>query len=146
MFLRILKKDLKRKRTMNAILLVFVILCSMFAAASVNNIAAVTGGIEHYFNISDMPDVLVDMDADSDEDKNIAKLGGIREIKTIDQIYIYSSKYFKLHGKKLDNFINPAVLISDEDMPINYFDSDNEVIKSVKKGQVLRNDHLHSGA
>ena len=64
MFLRILKKDLKRKRTMNAILLVFVILCSMFAAASVNNIAAVTGGIEHYFNISDMPDVLVDMDAD----------------------------------------------------------------------------------
>ena len=135
MFLRILKKDLKRKRTMNAILLVFVILCSMFAAASVNNIAAVTGGIEHYFNISDMPDVLVDMDADSDEDKNIAKLGGIREIKTIDQIYIYSSKYFKLHGKKLDNFINPAVLISDEDMPINYFDSDNEVIKSVKKGR-----------
>ena len=38
MFWRILKKDLKRKKTMNIILLLFVVLCSMFAAASVNNI------------------------------------------------------------------------------------------------------------
>ena len=135
MFWRILKKDLKRKRTMNAILLMFVILCSMFAAASVNNIAAVTGGIEHYFNISDMPDVLVSMDSESDEEKNIEKLSGIRGIKTEDPIYIYSSKYFKLHGKKLDNFINPALMISDGEMGINYFNSDNEVIKSVDKGK-----------
>ena len=56
MFWRILKKDLKRKRTMNIILLMFIILCSMFASASVNNIAAVTGGIEHYFDISDTGD------------------------------------------------------------------------------------------
>lgn len=46
MFLRILKKDLKRKKTMNVILLIFVILCSTFAAASVNNIIAVTGGLD----------------------------------------------------------------------------------------------------
>ena len=135
MFLRILKKDLKRKRTMNAILLMFVILCSMFAAASVNNIAAVTGGIEHYFKIADMPDVIVSMLSDCDEDKNVEKLPGIREIKTENPIYIYSSKYFKLHGKKLDNFINPAVLNSDGEMAINYFDADNEVIKSVGKGR-----------
>ena len=35
MFFRILKKDLKRKKTMNVILLLFVIMCSMFAAASI---------------------------------------------------------------------------------------------------------------
>ena len=94
MFWRILKKDLKRKRTMNLILLMFVILCSMFAAASSNNIAAVTGGIEHYFDIADMPDVLVTMDADSDEDKKIEALPGIKEIKTDSSFYIFSSKSF----------------------------------------------------
>ena len=36
MFWRILKKDLKRKKTMNIILLLFVILCSMFAAAAMS--------------------------------------------------------------------------------------------------------------
>ncbi len=61
MFWRILKKDLKRKKTMNIILLLFVILCSMFAAAAVNNIIAVTGGIEHYFDAADVPDITVRM-------------------------------------------------------------------------------------
>ena len=42
MFWSILKKDLKRKKTMNVVLLLFVVLCSMFASASVNNIIAVT--------------------------------------------------------------------------------------------------------
>lgn len=59
MFWRILKKDLKRKKTMNIILLLFVILCSMFAAAAVNNIIAVTGGIEHYFDAANVPDITV---------------------------------------------------------------------------------------
>ena len=59
MFWRILKKDLKRKKTMNIILLLFVILGSMFAAAAVNNIIAVTGGIEHYFDAADVPDIIV---------------------------------------------------------------------------------------
>ena len=45
MFWRILKKDLKRKKTINIILLLFMVLCSMFAAASVNNIIAVVGGL-----------------------------------------------------------------------------------------------------
>ncbi|MDO4863858.1 MAG: ABC transporter permease [Ruminococcus sp.] len=134
MFWRILKKDLKRKRTMNAILLMFVIMCSMFAAASVNNIAAVTGGIEHFFNASDVPDVTVGMEEDSDEDKNVEKIAGVREVKTEHPIYIYSSRYFRHKGKKLNNFINPAVLIADDEMAIKYFDADNNVIKSVEKG------------
>ena len=58
MFFRILKKDLKRKKTMNVILLLFVIMSSMFAAAAVNNINAVTGGVEHFFNEAGVKDVL----------------------------------------------------------------------------------------
>ena len=42
MYLRILKKDLKRKKAMNVILLVFIILATMFVSSSVNNIISVT--------------------------------------------------------------------------------------------------------
>ena len=42
MYLNILKKDLKRKKAMNIILLLFIILATMFVSSSVNNIINVT--------------------------------------------------------------------------------------------------------
>ena len=48
MYLNILKKDLKRKKAMNAILLVFVILATMFVSSSVNNILSVTTALDSY--------------------------------------------------------------------------------------------------
>ncbi len=56
MFLRILKKDLKRKRTTNFILLLFIILASMFLASSVDNLIAVNGAIDHFLKLSKVPD------------------------------------------------------------------------------------------
>ena len=134
MFWRILKKDLKRKKTMNIILLLFVILCSMFAAAAVNNIIAVTGGIEHYFNAAGVPDAVVTIAEENGAEEKIRALTCVDEVKTENWLCVFSSKYFKYKGKKLDNFINPAMLISDDEMGIKYFDEENNVIKSVDKG------------
>ena len=136
MFWRILKKDLKRKKTMNIILLLFVILCSMFAAAAVNNIIAVTGGIEHYFDAADVPDVSVQMfnSGDNDIEEKIGELACVREIRTEHWLCVSSSKYFRHNGKKLDNFTNAAYLLSDREMAINYFDENDYIIESVDKG------------
>lgn len=134
MFLRILKKDLKRKKTMNIILLLFVILCSMFAAAAVNNIIAVTGGIEHYFDAADVPDVTVMTLGENDIEERIAELDCVEEIKTERWLDVFSSKCFKHNGKKLDNFTNTVNLISDSEMAINYFDENNNIIECVDKG------------
>lgn len=136
MFWRILKKDLKRKKTMNIILLLFVILCSMFAAAAVNNIIAVTGGIEHYFDVADVPDVTVLMlnSGENDLEEKIGELASVKEIRTEHWLCVFSSKYFKHNGKELDNFANLAYLISDREMAINYFDENNNIIESVDKG------------
>ena len=68
MFFRILKKDLKRKKTMNIIILLFVILCSMFAAASVNNIVAVIGGLDYYFEKADIGDYHIIERSSGEED------------------------------------------------------------------------------
>lgn len=134
MFLRILKKDLKRKKTMNIILLLFVILCSMFAAAAVKNIIAVTGGIEHYFDAANVPDVTVLTMGENDAGERIGELACVEEIKTEHWLSVFSSKCFKHNGKKLDNFINTVQLISDSEMAVNYFDENNNIIESVDKG------------
>ena len=133
MFFRVLKKDLKRKKTMNIILLLFVILCSMFAAAAVNNIIAVTGGIEHYFDMAGVPDVTVLTLGENDAEERIVESTCVKEIKTEHCLDVFSSS-FKHNGKKLDNFTNSARLISDSEMAINYFDESNSIIKSVDKG------------
>ena len=59
MYLQILKKDLKRKKAMNMILLVFIILASMFVSSGVNNIISVTTALDDYFEMADAPDYLV---------------------------------------------------------------------------------------
>ena len=142
MFWRILKKDLKRKKTMNIILLLFIILCSMFAAAAVNNIMAVTGGIEHYFDAADVPDVIVNVltSEENDLEEKIGKLAGVKEIRTEHWLCVSSSKYFRHNGKKLDNFTNTAYLLSDSEMAINYFDENNNIIESVDKGYFYANN------
>ncbi|MDE7284718.1 MAG: ABC transporter permease [Lachnospiraceae bacterium] len=136
MFWRILKKDIKRKKTMNIILLLFVILCSMFAAAAVNNIIAVTGGIEHYFDAAEVPDITVMMmnSEENDLEEKIGELACIGEVTTEHWLCVYSSKFFKYNGKEFDNFTNAAGLISDNEMAINYFDENNNIIESVDKG------------
>ena len=56
MYLRILKKDLKRKKTMNAILLIFVILAATFIASSANNLITVSSALDNFSDKADVPD------------------------------------------------------------------------------------------
>lgn len=46
MFFRILKKDLKRKKVMNVVLLCFIILATMFVASGITNVVSVVNGID----------------------------------------------------------------------------------------------------
>ena len=133
MFWRILKKDLKRKKTMNIILLLFVILCSMLAAASVNNIIAVTGGIEHFIKISDAPDVMIDMPVDQDLDKKLIALPEVESVKVEESFYL-SPDHFKLNGEKHKDLINGTGFISDKEFGCKYFDSEDQEITSVPAG------------
>ena len=134
MFLRILKKDLKRKKTMNIILLLFVILCSMFAAASVSTIFAVTGGIDSYFDMAEVPDILMSIPLDSDLDAEIAALPMVSGIKTEHLLSVLDSGCFVLDGKKLENFTNTAVISDSSERAIKYFDADNRPLPEIKEG------------
>lgn len=56
MYLRILKKELRRKRTMNIILLVFIVLAATFIASSTNNMVTVSNALDDYFIKAEVPD------------------------------------------------------------------------------------------
>jgi putative ABC transport system permease protein len=60
MFFRILKKDLKRKKTMNIILLIFIILATTFLASSINSLIAVTESVDYFMEKAKTPDYLIE--------------------------------------------------------------------------------------
>ena len=66
MFFRILKKDLKRKKVMNTVLLSFILLATMFVAGGITNVAAVMNGTDSYMDKAGIGDyVVISMGKDS---------------------------------------------------------------------------------
>lgn len=57
MLRKILKKDLIRRKGINAILLLFIFLATMFLASSFNNIVVLSSGIDYFLDVSKIPDV-----------------------------------------------------------------------------------------
>ncbi len=138
MYLKILKKDLKRKKTMNCILLLFVILSAMFSASSVNNIIAVTGGLDYYFEkagVSDYAFIVKESDFGNSISTIMENESSVKEYKK-EEIIFSTAENFERNGKQLADFSNIAVIMSVNEVKLNYFDSDNNIIKEVESGKV----------
>ncbi len=138
MFWRILKKDLKRKKTMNIILLLFVILCSMFAAASVNNILAVTNGLDYYFDKAGMADYYI---IAQDTDGKDAVSGLLDQSKNVldyraERIISASCDSYKTSSGKLMDFSNISIICDISAAKLNFFDENNNMIHDIEKGKV----------
>lgn len=59
MYFKILKKDLKRKKSMNLILLLFIFLATAFIATSLNNLSVVMNGVNYFLEVSGVQDYLI---------------------------------------------------------------------------------------
>ncbi len=59
MYLNILKKDIRRKKTMNIILLLFMILAVMFVSSGLNNVFAVINGTDYYLDKAGIGDYVI---------------------------------------------------------------------------------------
>jgi putative ABC transport system permease protein len=138
MYLRILKKDLKRKKTMNIILLLFVILSAMFAASSVNNILSVVNGLDYFFEKANMPDVFY---ATRGEKKSqyiedfLQESEYVTDYRREDVIYLISSN-LERDGKELCDLDRVGMLNKIDTVGINLFDSNDEILSKVEKGKI----------
>lgn len=140
MFWRILKKDLKRKRAMNIILLVFIILASMFMSSGVSNIITVTTALDRYFEMADVPDYWA-MSENKSTDKDICgtleNASAIDEFRTEEFVRMSQSNITRKGEPLNDSNVNLIlVLQSGRDMGMNYFPDDGSILKSVPKGKI----------
>ncbi len=136
MYFHILKRDLKRKKTMNVILLLFTILASMFVASGLNNVITVMNGTEYFFEKAGLGDyVVITQNGD----------GGVNEILThsenvdgyrTEQVYFVDRDNIAVNGKKVESKNNLMLLQSIEDKGIHYFLPDNSELTQIHQGEV----------
>ncbi len=138
MFWDILRKDLKRKKTMNAILFIFVVLSACFVAAGLSNVVSVMSGTDYYFDKAGLGDYIVVTQGKANvgavterlEDESYVTAVRTEEALTVDADNI------SIIGK--DEFEKPDRMImiqSVDESAIKFFDDNNEVITSVAPGK-----------
>ncbi len=136
MYFSILKKDLKRKRAMNIILLVFIILATMFVSSSINNILSVTTALDDYFEMADVPDYLV-----TTMNKNLA-VDIYEEVNSADAVEHYEIENMIFLSPENLVFENDEIKIPGgtnlvhSDISLNYFLSDGSILETVNKGEL----------
>ena len=143
MYFKILKKDLKRKKTMNIILLIFITLAVTFIASSVRNLSSISMALESYFQKAGLSDYIVITSDEENINKDFSDF--LSENKNVDSYEVDSTISFGENKLKLDNG-NDLELTSDtmfvSKLKINqqkFFDENNNEITNINKGEILIN-------
>ena len=135
MYLSILKKDLKRKRAMNIILLLFIILATMFVSSSVNNIINVTTALDSYFEMANAPDYFaatMNKNLAVDIDETVSSASAV-DSYAMENVLFLSPDNFSYEDE--DIIIKAGTNLIQSDICMNYFLSDESILETVGKGE-----------
>lgn len=135
MYLNILKKDLKRKRAMNIILLLFMILATMFVSSSVNNIINVTTALDSYLEMANAPDYFVatgNKNLAIDIAETIGAASAVESYATENVLFLAPDNFIFEDG---DIVIEGGTNLVHSDICMNYFLSDGSILKTVEPGE-----------
>lgn len=145
MYFKILKKSLKCKKSINFILLVFIMLATMFIAGSLNNMIVISGGVDAYFDKAGVDDYMLvtnasgSREAVSENDKQIEKFlstNGNVASYTIDDILYASQNQFILEDGENIELSSTALLTSYSVKQQKFFDEDNKEITCMENGTI----------
>ena len=139
MYLQMLKKDVKRKKTMNIILLIFIMLSTVFVASSVNNIVTITNALDYYFEKAGVPDYFVATMNKADANNIPKTLDGVQEIESygIEEVLYASPENFYHKNERIKTMQNSSIIIPVDYAQIKYFDKNDNVIEKVEPGTVF---------
>ena len=145
MNLKILKRSLKSKKTINFILLTFIMLAAMFIAGSVNNLILITGGLDSYFEKAMVDDYIIlgslGGSRDNPQDAHLMLEEYLSENEYVDSytmdhtLFLGHSNMTKEDGSELT--LNGTVLImSYNNSQQKIFDQDNNEITHMEDGTI----------
>ena len=135
MYQNILKKDLKRKRAMNIILLLFIILATMFVSSSVSNIINVTTALDSYFEMANAPDyfaVTMNKNLTVDLDETVSSASAVDRYATENTLFLMPENF--IYEDK-DIVIKVGTNLVHSDICMNYFLSDGSILETVEQGE-----------
>lgn len=139
MYLNILKKDLKRKKSMNIVLLLFIILATMFVSSGLNNVVTVMNGTDYYLDKAEIGDYAIITMGKSSVGNISPVLDNTDSVKgyKIEQCIFGSGDSVKKADGSAVETKNTALFQSITDTKLNIFDVNNEKIHDVQKGEVI---------
>lgn len=147
MYLQILKKDLKRKKTMNLILFIFIVLAATFIAGSVNNMVTVMTALDTFFEKAEVPDYLLSF-ADAGQAEQFARFAD-QEGYTIRQQEVLQIDPKQIEKEDGELGYNNTIVIAKLGDSIRIFDSNDHEVTHINDGEiyfavkVLETEHLH---
>ena len=141
MMLRMLRRDLKRKKTMNTILFLFIVIASMFMASGLSNIVTVSNGLVNYFDEAGLGDYNILTMGDHAVgalDHMLKTEPAIKDYRLEEIVYASQKNIKESNGINIDYSSTSGVnLIQSVDRTkLNFFDENNDVIKSTASGEV----------
>lgn len=138
MYFHILKRDLKRKKTMNGILLLFIILVSMFLSSSVNNITAIGTALNHYFDKSGIGNYFVVVRGRKAQEQIMEDILGRASLRSYgtEPIFFMSADNISLEIEQTVQLTTSIVLCDFEASHIVFFDKNNMPLTKVEEGEV----------
>ncbi|WP_315112207.1 FtsX-like permease family protein [Clostridium intestinale] len=138
MFLHIIKKDLLRKKTMNIILLMFIILASMFLSSSVNNLLVASNSLDKFFEKADVPDYFIFARENKDEDEKIISwISKDENITDYEEKSMHTVNYSDFSFPNIEeiNSENSLVIGTQSEKYNRVFDENNKLIK-LEEGEI----------
>lgn len=144
MYFKILKKDLKRKKSMHLILLIFVIMAVTFISSSLNNLLIVTSGTEYFFQQAGLGDYLFvtmrgSYNGDDSNEKVIENF--LKEQKSVDSytvdpcMYLDQANISFTDNRELSQS-STMIFSSYRVKQQKFFDKDNQEITKVEDGTI----------
>lgn len=138
MYLHILQRDLKRKKTMNVIMLLFIILAAMFVASGLNNVITVMNGTDYYLNeagVGDVNIITMGADATGHMKEYLDDNESVKDYK-IETVICGARDNIILDGEETAYVRNTCMFMKISDRKLNYYDKDNQIVNEVAQGHI----------
>ncbi|MBR3645718.1 MAG: ABC transporter permease, partial [Lachnospiraceae bacterium] len=137
MYFRTLKKDLKRQKTMNIILLLFTVIASMFVSSGMSNVVSVMNGTEYFMSKAGVGDHMIfTQKGDGGVEEILKKSPNVTGYR-VEHCYWVDREAVMVDDRIVDSVNNILIVQSIQDSGISLFDRYNKKLEKVNKGEVF---------
>lgn len=152
MFWQILKKDIMKRKGVNAILFLFITMSTIFLSSSINNIMVISSGLEYYMDYANVPDLTVILNSEVDKneiDKWLLQEKGMVDDFDFNHFVEISNKHITIQrdGKE-EGLDNKGVSLYLATMDVEYckvFD-ENKDIPQLSRGEIALSQNMMDNA